>query len=131
MLWCLLCITAIASLVIFDSSDSPILLMDYMYQLKSDGSWSTDTPLILYIPNVAWFITSLLCKSSYQCYVKFIPYVRMAAASSGSEDKVSKHKGQKFMHEPLASQPFNSWRFTSAVALIKGRDFVTLFLYLN
>lgn len=35
------------------------------------------------------------------------------------------------MHEPLASQPFNSWRFTSAVALIKGRDFVTLFLYLN
>lgn len=102
-----------------------------MYQLKSDGSWSTDTPLILYIPNVAWFITSLLCKSSYQCYVKFIPYVRMAAASSGSEDKVSKHKGQKSMHEPLASQPFNSWRFTSAVALIKGRDFVTLFLYLN
>lgn len=131
MLWCLLCITAIASLVIVDSSDSPILLVDYMYHLKSDGSWSTDTPLILYTPNVAWFITSLLCKSSYQCYVKFIPYVRMAAASSGSEDKVSKHKGQKSMHEPLASQPFNSWRFTSAVALIKGRDFVTLFLYLN
>ncbi|KAJ6438854.1 glyoxalase family protein [Purpureocillium lavendulum] len=131
----------ISSTVWYASCAAAIALLLYLQARAAEAEYdlffleNEQIPLAYtYTPNIVWFVTFLLWKSSYQSYIKLMPYYHMASISldpARRSEYRNKAKKQHCIHEPFTGRPFYYWSPRSTLTLLKGRDYFTLFLYVN